>query len=496
MKNFLLFLLQLLLLPAGQLSAQLVVAPTTSECATSIDGSVVGVPNPLQPPQISPVFSGTLPSGNYFTVFAWYDAASHVTLVSPEVQTQLSATGQLQISPPSSGMPATAAGMEVFIGTTSGAETLQGTTTGSATFIQSTPLSSGTALPSTNTTLCQIIANDAGWPTGTGYQVSLTTPAGDTYPGYPMQWQLLGPGGTINVGNGLPRYNGVVTYPVPILASPYGHATQSITGGLNLGNYPFSAGSGTFSGTVTASGIPMLYGPGTYVALQNGAFAPTTLNTLTILAPLLAFAAKAAAGTLSGVIGITVANPYPSPSAIIQENGLAPCVFDGPTTAADYVQVSSTTAGDCHDSGSQSFPAGTQVVGKVLSTNSGAGTYFINLNAADTQPLLGTAAIASIATDAGAGTGASVTCPSCTDAGGIVVLTTGTSPPASNPIFTLTFGAAHNHSWCTFSPASGQAAAYSGVEIAQGTSNFVLVSGSPGLTASVIYEWTYTCAFN
>jgi hypothetical protein len=237
MKRLLLFLLQALLIPTGVASAQLVVAPTTSECATSIDGSVVGVPNPLQPPQISPVYSGTLPAGNYFTEFAWYDAASHVTLVSPEVQTQLSATGQLQISPPSNGMPATAAGMQVYIATSSGAETLQGTTTGSNTYIQSTALTTGAAIPGTNTTVCQLIANDAGWPTGTGYQVSLTTPAGNTYPGYPMQWQLLGPGGTINVGNGLPLYNGVVQYPVPILSYPYGHGPQSINGPLSLTNY-------------------------------------------------------------------------------------------------------------------------------------------------------------------------------------------------------------------------------------------------------------------
>jgi hypothetical protein len=217
--------------------AQVVVAPTTAECATSIDGSVVGTPNPLETPQVSPAFSGTLPSGNYFTVFAWYDAASHVTLVSPEIQTQLSATGELVIAPPASGMPATAVGMQVYIATSSGTETLQGTTTGSGSFTQSTALASGAAVPSTNNTICSLIANDAGWPTGTGYNVSLTTPGGDTYPGYPMQWQLLGPGNSINLSAGLPRYNGVVNYPVPILAQPYGHAPQSISGPLSLTNY-------------------------------------------------------------------------------------------------------------------------------------------------------------------------------------------------------------------------------------------------------------------
>jgi hypothetical protein len=231
---FALALLLLCFLPRA--SAQLIV-PVTSECATSVDGTVVGTLNPLNPPQVSAVFSGTLPSGTYYIEIAWYDAASHVTLPSPEVQQQLVSTGELQISPPASGQPATAVGMQVFIGATSGGETLQGTTTGSATFTQSTPLSAGTALPTTNNTVCSVVANDAGWPTGTGYSVSLTTPAGATLPGYPLQAQFLGPGNTINLSQGFPLYNGTVTYPVPVLSRPYGHGPQGIAGPLDLTGY-------------------------------------------------------------------------------------------------------------------------------------------------------------------------------------------------------------------------------------------------------------------
>jgi hypothetical protein len=217
-----------------------VVVPTTAECATSTDGSVVGVQNPLDVPVVAAGYTGTLPAGNYYVQIGWYDTSSHVTLVSPEVSVQLSGTGQLQVSPPISGMPATAVGMDVYIGANSGAETLQGTTIGAATFTQSTPLTSGAAVPTTNTTVCKIIANDAGWPTGTGYNVSLTTPSGATMPGYPMRWQLLGPGGTVNLGQGLPYYNGTVNYPIPILAIPYNHAPQSISGPLSMTGYSIS----------------------------------------------------------------------------------------------------------------------------------------------------------------------------------------------------------------------------------------------------------------
>lgn len=215
----------------------LVVAPLTVECGTSIDGTVVGVPNPIHPPVVSAVGTGTLPAGNYYVKIAWYDAATHTTLVSPEVQIQLVATGAVQVLPPLSGMPANAAGSNIYIGATSGSETFQGTVAGSGGYLQNVPLVAGAAVPSVNTTICQVIANDASWPPGTGYNASLTSPSGSVQPGYPMVWQLLGPGNTINLGNGLPYYNGTVTYPPPLLALPYNNGPQGISGPLSMTGY-------------------------------------------------------------------------------------------------------------------------------------------------------------------------------------------------------------------------------------------------------------------
>jgi hypothetical protein len=210
---------------------------TTTYCATTVDGSVVGIANPLQSTIVTPGFTGTLPAANYYVTYTFYDAAANETLPSPESVANLSSTGNLTIPPPVSGVPARAVGMKVYIGTSSGGETLQGSTVGTATFNQSTPLVAGANPPGSNSTICKQIANDAGWPTGTGYTVSVTTPAGNTLPGYPMMWALLGPNTTINISNGLPYYHGVVTYPVPILASPIGHAPQSISGSLSMTGY-------------------------------------------------------------------------------------------------------------------------------------------------------------------------------------------------------------------------------------------------------------------
>lgn len=213
-----------------------VVVNTSSACATSIDGSVVGLGNPLTSTIVSPIFSGTLPVGNYYVEYSFYTAAGE-TLVGPETAQQLTSPGSLTVAPPTSGIPSTALGMRVYIGASSGSETLQGQTTGSASFVQSGPLVSGTAPRGVNSTICQQVANDTGWPTGTGYRVSLTDTNGNVMPGYPMVWQLMGAGSTINLSNGLPYYNGVVYYPSPIMASPLNHATQSISGGLNLTGY-------------------------------------------------------------------------------------------------------------------------------------------------------------------------------------------------------------------------------------------------------------------
>lgn len=233
-----------------------VVVNTTTNCATSIDGSVVGLPNPLEATIVTAGFLGTLPAGNYYVEYAWYVGAA-LTLPSPEVQVQQQMGGSLTVQAPASGKPAGATGMVVYIGASSGAETRQGTTTGLAPWVQQVPLVSGVAPATINNTVCQQVANDAGWPVGTGYNVSLVDPSGNTIPGYPMLWQLLGAGSTINLSTGLPYYHGVVTFPSPILASPQNHTPQSISGPLNLGGYALTGvGSLNVTGEINAAYLP------------------------------------------------------------------------------------------------------------------------------------------------------------------------------------------------------------------------------------------------
>jgi hypothetical protein len=78
-------------------------------------------------------------------------------------------------------------------------------------------------------------------------------------------------------------------------------------------------------------------------------------------------------------IGMCAAGCGTAGSASIITIGQASCVFDNTTVANDYVQISSGTAGDCHDAGS-TRPTSGQIIGTVFGTGGSAGTYKVALN--------------------------------------------------------------------------------------------------------------------
>jgi hypothetical protein len=139
------------------------------------------------------------------------------------------------------------------------------------------------------------------------------------------------------------------------------------------------------SGTVVLSTTPTLTNPSlggassaiTWSIAHAGATG-TSNNLLAKLTGAPSTAVKAATSDTSGILGVVVSGGGTSGSAQIAREGTALCTFDGGTTAGDYVQISSTVAGDCHDAGA-SLPTGGQVLGRVLSTNASAGTYSVAL---------------------------------------------------------------------------------------------------------------------
>lgn len=223
---------------AGLIAGSGAVVPTTASCYTSTDGSVVGIPNPLTFPVTSVNYgSGSFAAGTYYVKIAFYTTTSTATLASPEATVQLTGTGSLIISPPTT-FPAGAAGFIAYIGTSPGSETGQGETSSStASFTQAVPITTQLPPVNANNTACSIAFNDTIIP-DSGYDVSLVSSSGNAYPGWPQVWQLNGGvNGTVNISNGAPLWNGVTIYPMPILAQPLNHGPQSISGTMNMTGY-------------------------------------------------------------------------------------------------------------------------------------------------------------------------------------------------------------------------------------------------------------------
>jgi hypothetical protein len=87
----------------------------------------------------------------------------------------------------------------------------------------------------------------------------------------------------------------------------------------------------------------------------------------------------AATTDTSGIVGIVSSPDSAVGTAVITISGVAPCIFDNATTPNDYVQTSSGTAGDCHDTGSSTRPTSGQIIGTVFGAGGAAGTYNVSL---------------------------------------------------------------------------------------------------------------------
>lgn len=144
--------------------------------------------------------------------------------------------------------------------------------------------------------------------------------------------------------------------------------------------------SGVLTSFISPTGL--ITGPVSTGRLANNGATGTTLYTLTKLtgAPSAAIIAALTDNKNGAVIGITVAGAGTTGSATIQQFGPASCVFDGATTAGDFVTVSTATAGNCHDAGSAQPADGSQIVGRVLSTNGAGGTFTLNLGSLANTP--------------------------------------------------------------------------------------------------------------
>ena len=132
-------------------------------------------------------------------------------------------------------------------------------------------------------------------------------------------------------------------------------------------NIPTLGGTNSWSGSNTFTAGNSLSTSSQTISIANAASTGTTVKLLAKLTGAPSTAVKAATTDTSGIIGIVVSGAGTTGSAEIARAGQATCTFDGATTAGHYVQISSSTAGQCHDAGA-TYPTSGQILGIVTQT--------------------------------------------------------------------------------------------------------------------------------
>lgn len=122
-------------------------------------------------------------------------------------------------------------------------------------------------------------------------------------------------------------------------------------------------------------------GTGTTMIIANASATGTTVNKFAKLTGAPSTAVISSNGDTENAIGVVTAGAGTTGNATITILGQVSCVFDGATTAGNYVTIAAT-GGGCHDAGS-TYPVAGAAYGRVLSTNGGAGTYVMELMTPD-----------------------------------------------------------------------------------------------------------------
>lgn len=278
---------------------------------------------------------------------------------------------------------------------------LTGDTTTSAGFCGTTTSKINSVLFPTSATV--IGANASAQPIaaslqGTGSKVQLST--GSTVNGDCAEYDIngnvvdsgspCGSGGTVSsIATTSPIGGGPITTTGTITCTTCAVASGSLTSGLiltgNSGNQ-VTVGNTTYQLNAIPSGFVQSF--------VNDTSTGTTANKL-VKVNGASQVVRVGTGDTDNVIGVCVSGCTTSGGSLIGFSGTYGCIFDNGVTAGDWVQISSGTAGDCHDSGSATRPTSGQVLGHVLNTNASAGTYNVQMNL--TAPTGGTGTVTSVA---------------------------------------------------------------------------------------------------
>jgi hypothetical protein len=176
------------------------------------------------------------------------------------------------------------------------------------------------------------------------------------------------------------------------------HNLKSIDSNNLVKTYATTDGLQNLTGKTLVN--PSLGNTAVTVSIANDNATGTTVNMLAKLTGSPSTAMLPSVTDTNSLAGIVVSGGGTSGLAQIAIAGEANCAFDSGTAAGDYVTVSGVTAGACHDAGSL-YPTSSQIIGRVLSTNSAAGSYGVQLFGPEIRGGSGTGAGGGPAFDAG-----------------------------------------------------------------------------------------------
>ena len=205
---------------------------------------------------------------------------------------------------------------------------------------------------------------------------------------------------TLGVGAGLTSSGGNVNLSTPVsIANGGTNGFSQSNNGVNYfngtsitsGNSFIFNGTDVGIGTATATQVLTVNGNIDAMGSYNGYITEIPNSSTATVVNKLAkmFGANTVTvgttGDTDGMLGVVVGNAGTTGSAQIAVHGQAGCVFDGtPSTVGDFVTISTTTAGDCHDSGTTRSTTA-QTIGLVLNTTAISGSVYpivVNLNGA------------------------------------------------------------------------------------------------------------------
>jgi hypothetical protein len=235
---------------------------------------------------------------------------------------------------------------------------------------------------------------------------------------------------------------------------------------------------------------------------------PSTINATTVGGALTVTGAE----TVGGALGVTGATTLTSATlsttlGVTGNTTLGGTLqVTGATTLLGTLGITSnassggyfTATGAITSSTSLIAPLANVTTGYQIGSSYGTAGYCLESTGTGTQFLagcsMGGTPVLTLGSGAGSGSPSDSLTAGSLDRGGVISVTTGTTPSASQTIVTATFSTAFpTAAFCTVSPANNNAATLGSIIVGNAKTAFTIRANTVALTGATTYQWSYVC---